>query len=165
MLSNLADMDEGMQAAALSEERAAAVLFDFAAAFPSVSRELMREMFASLGCPQLLLQFICALHYDATCLIPAGGARFAGFRMVPGIRQGRPLSPRLCAVAVDVLLRRIAHALPRALARACADDFAVAPPRRRARGGDVGADVRRVCARIRLEATSREVAAGSAASR
>ena len=79
MLSNLVDMDEGMQAAALSEERASAVLFDFAAAFPSVSREFMHELFASLGWPGWLLQFIRALYHDTTCIISVGGARFGGF--------------------------------------------------------------------------------------
>ena len=128
MLSNLVDMDEGMQAAALSEEHASAVLFDFAAAFPSVSREFMHELFESLDWPAWLLQFIRALYHDTTCVISVGGARFGGFRMDSGIRQGCPLSPLLFAVADDILLRRIARALPRALVRAYADDLAVVLP-------------------------------------
>ena len=115
MLSNLVDMDESMQIVALSAERGAGVLFDFAAAFPSVSRDFMRELFASLGWPGWLVRFVEALYRNTVCRLSVGGARFDGFVMGSGIRQGCPLSPLLFAVAADLLLRRLSRAVPDAL--------------------------------------------------
>ena len=53
MLGNLVDIDEGMARAALQEQAAIALFFDFAAAFPSVEHAVLDAYFTSLGWPPL----------------------------------------------------------------------------------------------------------------
>ena len=67
---------------------------------------------------------IC-LYVDNLCSLILGGARFPGFHLLSGIRQGCPLSPVCFAIAADLLLRRIRRLLPDATIRAYADDLAI----------------------------------------
>jgi len=125
MLANLIDIDEAMAIHAMTEDTAAAMLFDFSAAFPSVEQELLHEVFAELNWPDWLLRFVSILYQLNFCSIVLDGDRFNGFAINRGIRQGCPLSPLLFAVASDLLIRRIQRLLPRACVRAYADDLAV----------------------------------------
>lgn len=68
---------------------------------------------------------IRALYTDSTCDVRVGGVSVSGFRMDLGVRQGCPLSPLLCVVAVDGLLRRLAAAVPSSVPRVYADDTAI----------------------------------------
>ena len=52
MLDNLFDVEEAMIVAAATEEGAAALFYDFAAAFPSVEHEVLFEYFSALGWPR-----------------------------------------------------------------------------------------------------------------
>ena len=128
MLANLIDIDESMAFNATTEESAAALLFDFSAAFPSVEHELLHAHFAALGWPDWLLRFVVVLYQLNHCFIAMDGARFDGFKITRGIRQGCPLSPLLFAVASDLLLRRLQRLLPRACIKAYADDLAIVIP-------------------------------------
>ena len=65
---------------------------------------------------------------DKHCLVWLSGARYAGFDISRGIRQGCPLSPLLFAMATDLLLRRLHRHFPLALSRAWADDIAMVLP-------------------------------------
>ena len=56
------------------------------------------------------------------------GARYRGFGVHRGIRQGCPLSHLSFAVAADLLLRRLRRDLPSITLRAYADDTALVDP-------------------------------------
>ncbi len=128
MLANLLDVDEGMIDAAYNGEGGLAFFFDFAAAFPSIEHDFFKSFFAELGWPKWILNFINVLYLDNLCLICLGGARYKGFSLSRGIRQGCPLSPLLFAMATDLMLRRLHHHFPDATSRAWADDLAMVLP-------------------------------------
>ena len=69
---------------AITEESAAALLFDFSAAFPSVEHELLHAHFAALGWPDWLLRFVVVLYQLNHCFIAMDGARFDGFKITRG---------------------------------------------------------------------------------
>ena len=128
MLANLIDIDESMAVNAVQNDQSAALLFDFTAAFPSIEHELLHSLFRSLGWPEWLLRFIHILYQQNKCFMIVGGARFTGFEITRGIRQGCPLSPLLFAVASDLLLRRLQRTIYSACTRAYADYLAIVLP-------------------------------------
>ena len=103
----------------------AAVFFDFAAAFPSLSHEYLHAVLEHLGIPASFRHLVKALYEGNGCTIATAGGSFAGFSIRAGIRQGCPLSPLLFAVCGDLLVRRLRSACPESLVRAYADDLAV----------------------------------------
>ena len=62
---------------------------------------------------------------DSFCQICSGGAKFKGFAIPRGTRQGGPLSSLLLAAATDLMLRRLRRRFPDACTRAWADDLAM----------------------------------------
>ena len=126
MLSNVVDLEMISMELASKSPDAALVLFDFRAAFPSMSQEFLFGILEALGLPKEVTNFIAALYDDSRCEIGLAGRKFTGFELSAGIRQGCPLSPLLFALAMDILLRRIARICPSTTTRAFADDTAVA---------------------------------------
>ena len=57
MLSNIVDIEEAMLSSSLTQSSAAAVFFDFEAAFPSVSQEFLLEVLAARGWPPWRTRF------------------------------------------------------------------------------------------------------------
>ena len=125
MLLNILEVDFEMHAASLEQEKAVAIFFDFAAAFPSIAHRFLIETLRAEGLPPHILQYSELIYSNNTCCLSVGGGTFHGFQVNAGIRQGCPLSPLLFALAVDGLLRRLARALPSATFRAYADDLAM----------------------------------------
>ena len=101
---------------------------DFAAAFPSIEHEFFHQFFRQLGWPSWLLNIINIVYMENRCQICMAGARYAGFSISRGIRQGCPLSPLLFAMATDIMLRRLQRRFPSACLRAWADDLAMVLP-------------------------------------
>ena len=93
MLMNLVDIDEESMTVSLRTNKGSLILFDFAAAFPSVSQDFLFQALASLGMPSAAVSFIRALYYRQDCQISLAGQLFPGFTLSAGIRQGCPLSP------------------------------------------------------------------------
>ena len=128
MLANRTEVDEAMIMNATSMPKSSAILFDFAAAFPSVEHEFLHDLFKHLGWPDWLLNFIKILYQCIWCHIVLGGARFEGFEITRGVRQGYPLSPPLFTISRDLILQRLHPLCPDACIRAYADDLAIVLP-------------------------------------
>ena len=124
LLANVVDVETAAITAALTDKEPAILLFDIAAAFPSLSQRFMQAVLAHIGLPRAALQVVASLYDGGRCVITAGGTRHPGFSLGAGIRQGCPLSPLLFAVALDPFLRRVARRIPSLLIRAYADDMA-----------------------------------------
>ena len=125
ILKNLIDIDTESMSVSLKSQSGAMVLFDFKAAFPSISQEYMLSILAKIGVPECARQVVTWLYDENKCQLSFRGAVHPGFAMTAGVRQGCPLSPLLYAVISDVLLARILDECPGICVRAYADDTAL----------------------------------------
>ena len=124
MLQNVIDVDWVAMTVSLKSEHGALVLFDFRAAFPSVSHPFLMKCLELLGLPQEAMNFIRTMYNSNKCYVRLQGHDFPGFSLHGGVRQGCPLSPLLFAVCVDILLRMIVHVVSDCTCKAFADDIA-----------------------------------------
>ena len=125
ILKNLIDVDTESMSVSLKSQNGAMILFDFKAAFPSISQEYMLRVLSRIGVPECARQVVTWLYDDDKCLLSLRGALHPRFAMTAGVRQGCPLSPLLYAVISDILLARILEECPDMCVRAYADDTAV----------------------------------------
>lgn len=124
MIHNILDVDWHAMTVSLKAPKDALLLFDFKAAFPSVSHAFLLRCLHALGLPKGVMNFIGSMYSHNRCVIRMQGQDYPGFCLQGGVRQGCPLSPLLFAVSVDILLRTIVHELPGCVCRAFADDIA-----------------------------------------
>ena len=125
MLQNIIDIETRAQAVAAEEQEGATYLFDFAAAFPSLSHCFLFSTLRRLGLPDCVLCFLHSLYDENKCHISLHGSLYPGFIQTAGIRQGCPLSPLLYILAAESLLHALQVVLPTSLVRAFADDTAI----------------------------------------
>ena len=111
---------------ALQHDDGMAVLLDFNAAFPSISREFLLQQVAHCGFPPCAMAVLHSLYLDTTGTLVLHGERQGTVPMLRGIRQGCPLSPLLFALTSDALIRMIQARIPSSIVAAFADDTAVA---------------------------------------
>ena len=120
MASNILQVElEGRRRAKVGK-KGAIVLFDFAAAFPSVDQGFLLTVLEAVGVRGGWKRMVEALYIE--------NRQFIGeesFLATTGIRQGCHLSPLLFAIVADVLLRKIADDFPEGAVRAFADDTAM----------------------------------------
>ena len=129
MLANVVDVTHMAQLVSLGHDQGGVMLFDFRAAFPSLSHAYLHAALRALGLPTHLLNFIQNLYDCHKCnIVVAGSGLHEGFGIQAGIRQGCPLSPLLFALVIDLLLRRMQRLHPEITIRAFADDIAVVAP-------------------------------------
>ena len=89
MLANVVDTEhEIMKFSLKHHQHAAAIMFDFTAAFPSLDHEYLFQVLADIGIPQGLMRFIRALYDQHTGYIIAGSKGRGEVRMAAGSRQG-----------------------------------------------------------------------------
>ena len=101
------------------------MLWDFAAAFPSVSHKYLFKILIAAGLPPKAIRLIRAIYSDCTHSIRIDGKMFNGPMLRGGVRQGCPLSAILFALAIDPLLRLLEKLTPLGdILRAYADDLA-----------------------------------------
>jgi len=111
------------------------LLFDFLAAFPSVAHAWIFACLEMSGAPQYLLNMVKGLYHNSRAFVRVpSGFEFA-FYFLSGILQGCPLSGSLFAISIEPLIRALRKTLHskfpdgrNGLARACADDIAIAIP-------------------------------------
>jgi hypothetical protein len=108
MLANVVEVDMAMQKLSLSHQNPGAVLYDFQAAFPSLSHDFLLETLRALKLPACFVNFVSRLYEGNGCKIAVAKGSFAGFGIRAGIRQGCPLSPFLFALVAHLLVRRLA---------------------------------------------------------
>ena len=66
MLANVMDMEEAAMAKSVDHPNAALLLFDFAAAFPSVSQKFILATLRHLGLPPSVLGLVTSLYHDVS---------------------------------------------------------------------------------------------------
>ena len=100
-------------------------LFDFSAAFPSISQEFLFKTLEHVGLPANAMNMVRHLYSNASCQIAVGGGSFEGFELAAGVRQGCPLSPLLYAAVAEIILDKVGESCPGVHCYAFADDTAL----------------------------------------
>ena len=125
MLRNVVEIEHEAMCASMLYDDPAIVLYDFASAFPSVSRTYLMASAAAAGLPSMVMGVLHSLYHNTVGILVVHGQMCSRVPMTAGIRQGCPLSPLLFALASDGLLRVLAHRHNTATTRAFADDTAM----------------------------------------
>eukprot|EP00973_Karenia_brevis_P051119 7100166-Karenia_brevis.AAC.1 len=128
MIANVVDVDFESMRISLSCDRGALILFDFSAAFPSLSHQYMWSVLEHIGVPGPVLSAFKAFYVNNALHLKLDGGLHGTINASRGVRQGCPLSPLLFVVVVDVLLRRLSRLHPSCIIRAFADDIALLTP-------------------------------------
>ena len=99
------------------------ILFDFAAAFPSIGHRFLLALLQWLRVPSGLLRLLKSFYSEAVGLGSSGRELFL---ILAGVLQGCPLSGSLFTLAVDGFLRAMQRlAGDEARVAACTDDIGV----------------------------------------
>ena len=104
LVLNIADLDAICRAQAnlnLFPFESILALWDFKAAFPSISHEWIRLVFKKYGFPNWFLCFLEALLFHNFAIFSQGGFKAFLYLILSGIVQGCPSAGMLFAVAAD----------------------------------------------------------------
>jgi endonuclease/exonuclease/phosphatase family metal-dependent hydrolase len=103
------------------------VLFDFAAAFPSLAHCWIFIVLLTMQFPTFLIDIIRKLYEDCMIELLYGTDSHQPFQALAGIKQGCPLSGTLFALALDPFIRLMCLTIPKHLGMvtAFADDIAI----------------------------------------
>ena len=128
ILQNILDMDLAALESWHKRNPDAIILFDFAAAFPSLGHEYLWKCLRAIGIPEHVIRmYQSACHQDATKgnkhKIRWKSGVFVCVEVTSGVRQGCPLSPVLFVLAIEPLIWMLAKKYSDSLYRAFADDI------------------------------------------
>lgn len=122
--TNVIDMNSAVYYYTANHPLGALLLFDFNAAFPSLSHDYLWKILSHIGVPPYFLQAIRSLYHQNSHSLVISGQLFPSSTLQSGVRQGCPLSPTLFVLALDLLLTQLETNLgPAAIIRAFADDI------------------------------------------
>jgi hypothetical protein len=99
------------------------LLFDLAAAFPSIAHAFLFAVMRFYGFPAGLIHFFTELYSGNVCFGTLGGERKRLFSILSGILQGCPASGSLFVLAVDPFYRMVKSRLSGSISKAFADDL------------------------------------------
>ena len=105
------------------------VLFDYAAAFPSVAHKWLRSILRKIKIPKGWLNAFNSLYTGSEAYTNVGGLLRWLFSVKCGVLQGCPVSGSLFVIAIDPLLTLFEHYIHNpllGLITACADDIGTA---------------------------------------
>lgn len=85
--------------------RAAAILFDFANAFPALCHTWIFAVLTATGLPSRLIAIIRMVYHDLRTDFVYGGMVVTTIELHSGIRQGCPLSGTIFALSLDPFVR------------------------------------------------------------
>lgn len=126
MLRNVLEIDAAAQKISFLSRSGAILLFDFAAAFPSLSHDMIWDTMVASGNDESFIDIVKMFYTDNRHILKLRGDEFHGVLVQSGVRQGCPLSGLLFAICSDVLLTRITKLFGKNEAiGAFADDIAV----------------------------------------
>jgi len=128
ILENVIEVDTAMHTFSINskvKDTAAAMFFDFLAAFPSVAHEYLFAILAAAGLPSAFVHAIKKLYDRNWHVIKLSGKLYNGPQILAGVRQGCPLSMILFAICIEPLLRMLEKAIsPGDVVGSFADDIA-----------------------------------------
>jgi hypothetical protein len=100
------------------------LLFDLAAAFPSIAHSFIFAVLEFYGFPTGLLLFFRQLYNNNVCYATIEGQRVLLYTILSGILQGCPASGSLFVLAVDPFYRMVKARIAGSRSKAFADDLA-----------------------------------------
>ena len=126
MLRNVLDVDHAAQKISIRSRSGAIILFDFKAAFPSLSHDMIWDTLEATGVDSNFINVVKMFYSNNKHVLKLRGQKFDGITVESGVRQGCPLSGLLFAMCVDVLLTKLAGVLKdHEVEAAFADDIAM----------------------------------------
>jgi hypothetical protein len=107
LLRNVLEIDFAAHKVSIRSRSGAIILFDFKAAFPSLSHDMLWDTLEATGVDADFIRVVKMFYHKNQHLLKGRGATFKGVSVESGVRQGCPLSGLLFAICVDVLLTRL----------------------------------------------------------
>eukprot|EP00971_Amphidinium_carterae_P352652 6492688-Amphidinium_carterae.1 len=89
----------------LMQETSFTVLWDFAAAFPSINRDWIWRVLARTGCEPRCIRALQLYYQGDSAFIKLSNRKGRTFKITRGVRQGCPGSGLLWAIALDPVVR------------------------------------------------------------
>jgi len=129
MLRNTLDLDTVMRLASFRTDLfPILVLFDFAAAFPSIFHCWLLTIIEFSGLPVGMINVIRAMYSSVKAFVHSSDGLILLFHILSGVLQGCPLSGSLFMICIEHFIRRL-YALIDAKSlgctRVCADDIGI----------------------------------------